>query len=29
MSKFKLKRLRHQEIRRDFFSETKILGEVA
>jgi len=29
MSKFKLKRLRHQEIRRDFLSETRILGEVA
>jgi hypothetical protein len=29
MSKFKLKRLRHHEIRRDFVSETKILGEVA
>ena len=29
MSKFKLKRIRHQEIRRDFLSESRILGEVA
>ena len=29
MSKFKLKRLSHQEIRRDFLSETRILGEMA
>ena len=27
MSKFKLKRLHHHEIHRDFFSETRILGE--
>jgi len=29
MSKFKLKRLRHQEIRQDILSETRILGEAA
>ena len=29
MSKFKLKRPRHQEIRRDIVSDTRILGEAA